>query len=94
MVANSSTKAAYVAGITAGNSNYLQLLSFKVPSAAVLVQGLSLVGTAQGHLYNGLKIDTTTNAGYLTVFREDGTTSAYSKAIIVSPSAELMTSVG
>jgi hypothetical protein len=39
-------------------------------------------------------IDTTTTPGYLTVTREDQTTPAYTQQIIVSASAQLITSVG
>lgn len=40
------------------------------------------------------KIDTTTNAGFLTVFKENDITQAYTQVIVVDAAAELITSAG
>lgn len=67
MVPNSSTKAAYANGLTTPTPNPLTLLATGGNDGAHIytgidVKNMTIQGTTQGHLYNGLRVGYSTNA--------------------------------
>lgn len=67
MTPNTSTRAAYVAALTSGNTNQCHLIRAGGMDSSHIETGLefanfSLVGTDQGHIYNGLEVGYSTGA--------------------------------